>query len=89
MINKEKVHVYRGFCYCGTFKFEYDGVEYQTDVNLGNSNRIAKYYTPKVKYKIYINPRRPKIAYIDNTVDTIWFFIIILGVLGIVLAIIK
>ena len=89
LVNKEKMHAYRGFYYRGTFKFEYEGVEYQTDVNLGNSDRLAKFYIPKVKYKIYINPRKPKIAYIDNTVATEFFFLIFLGILVILVEVLK
>lgn len=88
LLRKERCYA-RGYYYCATFKFEYEGREFQTDVNLGKNDRIAKFYKPKAKYKIYINPKNPKIAYIDDKVDTELLFLVFLGVIGIVVYLLK
>lgn len=90
LIRKERRRARKGGrYYCGTFSFEYEGNSYSTDVSLGTSERLANLYAPKAKYKIYINPRRPKIAYIDDTVNEEFFFPILLGITGLVVYLLK
>lgn len=81
LVKKEKQHSYRSEIYVGIFKYEYEGKEYNTSINLGKSERIAAFYVPRIKYKIYINEKNPKKASLESRITVDDFLVMGIGVI--------
>lgn len=88
--DKVEVH-YRGYInikYIPIFRYEYDGDRYESRGFISISKKEIKKYLPEKTYVIYINPYKPKDFVVTQKIDSSTIFLITLGVLFSVVALI-
>ena len=89
-IDKVEVH-YRGHInikYIPIFRYEYNGYRYEGRGFISISKKEIKKYLPEKTYVIYINPYKPKDFVVTQKIDSSTIFLITLGVLFSVVALI-